>query len=140
MFDWALNTYLVSISQSVRSSRNQVFWFLSMVYHRIKEVVLNSEQQNHATEVFYKKCFLKNFAKFTGKQLCQSLFLTNAASLRSASSFKKRLQHRSFPVNFAKFLRTTFLQNTWQWHLWNSSDLPLKYCSICFTIQSLGSE
>ena len=32
--------------------------------------------------------------------------------LRPATIFKKRLWHRYFPVNFAKFLRTPFLQNT----------------------------
>ena len=51
-------------------------------------------------EVFYKKGVLRNFAKVTGKNLCQSLFI------------KKRLWHSCFPVNFAKFLRTPFLQNT----------------------------
>ena len=32
--------------------------------------------------------------------------------LRPATLLKKRLWHRCFPVNFAKFLRTPFLQNT----------------------------
>ena len=31
---------------------------------------------------------------------------------RPATSLEKRLWHRRFPVNFAKFLRTPFLQNT----------------------------
>ena len=52
-----------------------------------------------------KKGVLRNFAKFTGKHLCQSLFFKKEALL------KKRLWHR-FPVNFAKFLRAPFLQNT----------------------------
>ena len=42
---------------------------------------------------------LRNFTKFRGKHLYQSLFI------------KKRLWHRCFPENFAKFLRTLFLQN-----------------------------
>ena len=41
---------------------------------------------------------LRNFAKFTGKHLCQSLYFNKVAGLR--------------PVNFAKFLRTPFLQNS----------------------------
>ena len=41
-----------------------------------------------------KKGVLRKFSKFTGKHLCQ------------------RLWHRCFPVNFEKFLRTPFLQNT----------------------------
>ena len=32
--------------------------------------------------------------------------------LRPAILLKKRLWHRSFPVNFVRFLRTSFLQNT----------------------------
>ena len=31
---------------------------------------------------------------------------------RPATLLKKRLWHRCFPMNFAKFLRTSFLQNT----------------------------
>ena len=63
-------------------------------------------------EAFYRKGVLRNFAKFTGKHLCQSLFFNKAASPRLVTLLKKRLWHRSFPVNFAEFLRTSFLQNT----------------------------
>ena len=45
-----------------------------------------------------KKGVLWNFVKFIG--------------LRPANLLKKRLWHRCFPVNFTKFLRTPFLQNT----------------------------
>ena len=34
------------------------------------------------------------------------------AGLRPATLLKRRLQHRYFPVNFVKFLRTPFSQNT----------------------------
>ena len=57
-----------------------------------------------------KKGVLRNFAKFIGKHLCKSLFFNKVASLRPATSLKKRLWKRCFPVNFAKFLRTPFLQ------------------------------
>ena len=63
-------------------------------------------------EVFCKKGIHRNSAKFTGKHLCQSLFFNKVAGLRPATLSKKRLWHRCFPVNFAKFLRTPFLQNT----------------------------
>ena len=59
-----------------------------------------------------KKTVLRNFEKFTGKHLCQSLFLNKVAGMRSATLFKKKLWHRCFLVNFAKFPRTFFLQNT----------------------------
>ena len=50
-----------------------------------------------------RKGVLRNFAKFTGKHLCQSLYLNKVADLRPL--------HRCFPVNFAKPLRTSFSQN-----------------------------
>ena len=59
-----------------------------------------------------KKGVLRNFTKFTGKHLCQSLFLNNVAGLRPATLLKKKLWHRCFHVDFVKFLRTPFLQNT----------------------------
>ena len=63
-----------------------------------------------------KKAFvLRNFAKFTGKHLCQSLFFNKVAR----NFIKKRLWHRCFPVNFAKFLRTTFLTEHPRWLLLN---------------------
>ena len=49
--------------------------------------------QKQPPEVFRRKGVLRNFTKFTGKHLCH-------------------LWHRCFPVNFVKFLRTSFLQNT----------------------------
>ena len=64
--------------------------------------------------MFCKKVVLKSFTKFTGKHLCQILFLIKlqASGLRSASLLKKIVWYRCFPVNFAKFSRTAFLQNT----------------------------
>ena len=55
-----------------------------------------------------KKVVLRNVTKFTGKHLCQSLFFNKIAGLRPATLFKKRLWHKCFPVNFARFLRSTF--------------------------------
>ena len=57
-------------------------------------------------EVFFKKGVLKNFGKFTGKHLCQSLFFNKVAEVRPETLLKKRLWHRCFPLNFVKFLRT----------------------------------
>ena len=62
-------------------------------------------------QVFYTKVIIKNFAIFTEKQLRWSLFLNKNAGLQSWNFIKKRLQHRFFPVNIAKFLRTPVLEN-----------------------------
>ena len=56
-----------------------------------------------------RKCVLRNFTKFTGKHLCQSLFFNKVAGLRLVTVLKKRLRHRCFPVSLVKFLRTSFL-------------------------------
>ena len=43
----------------------------------------------------------------------QSLFFIKLqVGLRSVTLLKKELWHRCFPLNFAKFLKTPFLQNT----------------------------
>ena len=68
--------------------------------------------QKHPSELLCRKGVLRNFAKFTEKHLRQSLSLHKVAGLRSATLLKKRLWHKCFSVNFAKFLRTPFLQNT----------------------------
>ena len=63
-------------------------------------------------EVFYKKTVLKNFAIFIGKHLCWSLFFNKNAEFQACSFFlKKRLQHKFFLDNIAKFLRTAILKN-----------------------------
>ena len=59
------------------------------------------KQQKQSTEVFRKKRVLKNFAIFTRKHLCWSLF-----GVFGVNIIKKALQHRCFPVNITKFLRT----------------------------------
>ena len=51
------------------------------------------------SKVLFKKSVLTNFSKFTRKHLCQIVFF-------------KRLYYRFFPVNFPKFVRPLFLQNT----------------------------
>ena len=42
----------------------------------------------------------------------QSLFFNKVTGLRAATLLKQKLWHIFFPVNFAKFLRTPYLQNT----------------------------
>ena len=70
------------------------------------------------------KGVLKNFAIVTGKHLCWTRFLIKFFCLSEADQnllkkesaeflqflgLKTRLQHRCFPVNFAKLLRTFIL-------------------------------
>ena len=57
-------------------------------------------KQKQPAEVFYIKGVLKNFIKFTGKHLRQSLFFNRVAGLGPVTLFKKRLWYRCFPVQF----------------------------------------
>ena len=58
-------------------------------------------------EMFLKIGILNNFAILTGKHLSWSLFLSK--------STKKKLQHRRFLLNNAKFSRTAFFIEHIQW-------------------------
>ena len=58
------------------------------------------------------KGIFRNFAKFVAKHLCQSDLLNKVAGLWPATLLKKTLWHRCFPMDFAKFLGTSFLKNT----------------------------
>ena len=65
--------------------------------------------------MFYKKAVLKNFAKFTGKHLYQSLFFNKVAGLRTPF-FIERLWWLLFSNQKLQFLTTV------KWYLlekWN---------------------
>ena len=81
-----------------------------------------SNGKSSRPEVFCQKSILRNFVKFTGKHLCQSLFFNKVAALRPATLLKKRLRHRCFPLNFVKFLRTPFFIEQLWWLLLEWSD------------------
>ena len=83
---------------------------------RIKKEIVEvlqkpSYRQKQRPELFCKIGVLRNFTKFTRKHLCQSLFFN-----------KTRLWQRGFPMNFAKFLKTTFFID----YLWRLTSVPLK--------------
>ena len=64
--------------------------------------------QKQPPEVFYKKkSVLRNFAKFKGKHLCQSLFFNKVTGL-SLQLLKKTLA-QVFPCEFCEISKNTFL-------------------------------
>ena len=71
-----------------------------------------------------EKVVLRDFTKFTGKHLYQSFFFTKVAGI------KERLQHKCFPVNFVKFLRTPFLTKYLRWLLLKLNELLIKTRSV----------
>ena len=79
---------------------------------------------------------IRNFAKFTGKHLCQSLFFNKVAGLRPTNLLKKRPWHRRFSLYFAKSLRTPFLTEQLRWLLlkliWVHNLVENKAVSTCY--------
>ena len=75
-----------------------------------EEEILTVRRRNgrsSCSQIFIKISVFKNFAIFTGKHLCQSLFLRKLQDLKPTSLLKGD-SNRCFPVNIARFLRTTF--------------------------------
>ena len=68
-------------------------------------------------EVFCRKGGLRNFEKFTGKHLCQSLRFNKVAGPRTVTLLKRRFQYECFPVNFSKFLKTRSITEHLRWLL-----------------------
>ena len=101
------NSVFVHFSHNV-SSRfnclNNVFLSpVTIMWNHNFDKQLN-QYRNSRPEVFSKKSVLRNFTNIAGKHLCQGLL-------------KKRLWHRCFPVNFTKFLITSFLTEHLRWLL-----------------------
>ena len=69
------------------------------------------------TDAVAQRCSVKKvllqISKNSQENTCARVSSFNkVAGLMPATLLKKRLWHRCFPVNFSKFLRTPFLQNT----------------------------
>ena len=65
-----------------------------------------------------RKGFLRNFAKLTGKHLCQSLFFNKVAA--ACNFIKKETLAQVFPCEFCEISKKTFFTE----HLWaTASDL-----------------
>ena len=94
---------------SVSQIKKNLFWVFEM-------------NRSSRPEVFCKNGVLKNFATFTGKHLCQSLFVIKLQP-NTCNFIEKRLWHRCFPVNFVKFLGTPFFIEQLWWllldEMWN---------------------
>ena len=103
---------------------NKVYhWYVKIsadifVHHFRLLIFLLTHFRRSLPEVFCIKGLHRNFAKFTGKPLRQSLFFNKVAGW-PATLFKKWHSHRCFPVNFSKFLRTSLLTNTSGGYFWH---------------------
>ena len=87
--------YLILLDIKMSANSNKI---------ELSEQFMVMWKEERPPELFFKKGVLRNFAKFTGKHLCLSLFFDKVTGLRSATLLKERLWHRCFPMNFANFL------------------------------------
>ena len=71
----------------------------------VKKLLKNDLTQRHFSRISIRN----RRGKIHGKHLCQNL-LFNKILGQSPTLLKKRLWHSCFPVNFTKFLGTSFLQ------------------------------
>ena len=61
-------------------------------------------RQKQPTEVFLKKDVLRNFTKFTGKQLCQSLFFNKLGDFTSPSFSLEKRASQGDPISSYLFI------------------------------------
>ena len=78
----------------------------------LSQPYLDNIVRSSRLQIIFKISVLKTFANFTLKHLWWSFFLIKLQFRRLAILFKKKLLHRCFPVNIAKFLRTPFFYRT----------------------------
>ena len=90
LFDWTANVVIVISDRSLRYENN---------FRSIRP------------KAFYKKGVLRNFAKFTGKHLCQSLFFNKVADLEACDFIKKETLAQ-FSCEFYEILKNTIFYKT----------------------------
>ena len=94
------------------------------------------QTRSSRSQMFFKIRGLKNFLLFTKTPVLESLF-DNVAGLMACNVIKKRLQHRCFPVNITKFIRTSFLLNISGGCFWQTSkDKSLYLLSLSLAVNA----
>ena len=75
------------------------------------QVDIYTRERGSQQRCFIKKGVLKNFTKFTGKRLCQSIFF-NKVIKKFLKFIKKETLAQVFSCEFCEIFKNTFLQNT----------------------------
>ena len=101
---------------------------IKLITHLCCSFRTNYRSSHH--RAYEKRCSQK-FHKIHRKTLVPEPLFNKIADLSPATLLKKKLWHRCFPVNFAKFPRTPFLQNT----LWTTASITTWiFTDICMVI------
>ena len=103
------HSFLRSRSNLLKKSFTETYFFAQWPHQwKLKISHLNVRSSHQRCSI--KKGVLRNFAKSTGKHLCQSLFFSKVAG--ACNFIKKGTLAQEFSSGFCKFLRTPFVQNT----------------------------
>ena len=116
------STFFFSLSLSIGNTSNlaknygglqpQTLWCLRACQNMINF-------RSSSSEVFCKKGVLRNFAKLTGKHLCQSLFFNKVAELKLDFLFTDLCQHfEIYLVVFALNFLFMGMDNRWCKVIW----------------------
>ena len=101
-----------------------LFHCIYIQYHHIyvqSHLIIIQSRSSHP-EVFCIKGVLRNFAKFTGKHLCQSLFFSKVAGLRPTKAcnfIKKETLAQVFSCEFCETSKNIFFTE----HLWATASV-----------------
>ena len=100
----------------------------------IFEIKRNHNTFQYVSEIVTQRCsVIKMFLKIlqTARHLYRSLFFNKVIGLRPVTLSKMILRYRCFPMNYVKFLRTTFFIEHLRW-------LLLRVSQIGWTAQHKG--
>ena len=92
LFDWSNNTAVIDVKmdESVLEEKSSVKILGLTFFSKLDwgSYIISIARSSHRS-CSIKKAVLKNFSKFTGKYLCQSLFFNKVAGLRPAILLKR---------------------------------------------------
>ena len=91
-------------------------FFTEHLWWLLLDRVMNTLLRSSRPYMLFKINVLKNFAIFTGKHKCWSLFLLKQAC-KSRNFIKMRLQHWCFFVNVCRILKNRFFYGRTRLHL-----------------------
>ena len=86
-------------------------WFSIQTFLFLFKIIISFTVRSSHQRCSMRKGALRNFAKFTGKHLCKSLFLNKVAGLVLQLYLKKRLWH-VFSCEFCEISKSTFSYRT----------------------------
>ena len=120
---WQYFSLLLGSTESQTTQASLPKWL--SVRLRTKWLWVRVKLQSPEEVCSIKKGVLENFAKFTGKHLCQSLSLFLIKLLKACNFIKRVTLAQVFSCEFCEIFKNTFLQNS-------SGRLLLKPHLMCY--------